>query len=99
MIENTRDGLKSITIMRITSDGKTNISPRTEAFNTFCMKHVIFIYWPYWPSNRILSKCFHLIFLLDFCGGGGSCNLRQLTGKQPTNKQTILDGSLVIKWS
>lgn len=82
MIENTRDGLKSITIMRITSDGKTNIYPRTEAFNTFCMKHVIFIYWPYWPSNRILSKCFYLIFLLDFCGGGGELQFA------PTNGQT-----------
>ena len=80
MIENTRDGLKSITIMRITSDGKTNISPRTEAFNTFCMKHVIFIYWPYWPSNRILSKCFY--FLVRFLWGRGELQFA------PTNGQT-----------
>ena len=43
MIENTRDGLKSITIMPITLDGKINISPRREAFNPFGMKHVIYI--------------------------------------------------------
>lgn len=81
MIENTRDGLKSITIMRITSDGKTNISPRTEAFNTFCMKHVIFIYWPYWPSNRILSKCL-FNFLVRILWGRGELQFA------PTNGQT-----------
>ena len=81
MIENTRDGLKSITIMRITSDGKTNIYPRTEAFNTFCMKQVIFIYWPYWPSNRILSKCL-FNFLVRFLWGRGELQFA------PTNWQT-----------
>ena len=81
MIENTRDGLKSITIMRITSDGKTNISPRREAFNTFCMKHVIYILaLPAFKQNLIQMFLFN--FLVRFLWGRGELQFA------PTNGQT-----------
>ena len=81
MIENTRDSLKSITIMRITSDGKTNISPRREAFNTFCMKHVIYILaLPAFKQNLIQMFLFN--FLVRFLWGRGELQFA------PTNGQT-----------
>ena len=80
MIENTRDGLKSITIMRITSDGKTNISPRREAFNTFCMKHVIYILALIVKQNLIEMFLFN--FLVRFLWGRGELHFA------PTNRQT-----------
>lgn len=81
MIENTRDGLKSITIMRITSDGKTNISPRREAFNTFCMKHVIYIL-ALLAFKQNLIQMFLFNFLVRFLWGRGELQFA------PTNWQT-----------
>ena len=84
MIENTRDGLNSITIMRITSDGKTNISPRREAFNTFCMKHVIYILaLPAFKQNLIEMFLFN--FLVRFLWGRGELQFAPANG-QTANK-------------
>ena len=81
MIENTRDGLNSITTMRITSDGKTNISPRREAFNTFCMKHVIYIL-ALLAFKQNLIQMFLFNFLVRFLWGRGELQFA------PTNGQT-----------
>ena len=81
MIENTRDGLNSTTIMPITSDGKTNISPRREAFNTFCMKHVIYIL-ALLAFKQNLIQMFLFNFLVRFLWGRGEMQFA------PTNGQT-----------